>query len=1144
MEINFAKNEEKILKFWKENRIFEKSIQQRKGAENFVFYDGPITVNAKPGIHHVLARIFKDIVPRYKTMQGFRVERKNGWDTHGLPVELEVEKSLGFKTKKDIEEYGLAKFNSACKENVQKYIPFFKDLTEKIGYWVDMDNSYITYNNEYIETLWYILKKVWEKGLLYKDYKIVPYCPRCGTSLSSHEVAQGYKKTKEPAIYVKFKVKNQNAYFLVWTTTPWTLPGNVAIAINPNFTYAKVRAGEDLLILAKEKLNVLGKEYEILEEFKGKEILGLVYEPLFNFSKTEKRAHFVISGSFVSLEDGTGIVHIAPAFGEDDMVVGKKNDLPIILNVDEEGKFKKEVKDWAGMFVKDADPLIIKELDKKGLLFQEELYEHDYPYCWRCKSPLLYYAKESWWIKMTALKDNLIKNNQEINWIPSYLKEGRFGEWLREVKDWAISRERYWGTPFPIWKCKKCKNFAAIGSKKDLISQKFTKNTYYFLRHGESCWQTKYKGILLGYSDKPHCPLTKKGEKQILIASKKLKGKIDLIYTSDLLRTKQTAEIIAEETGKEIIFDKRLRDIYLGEFVNQKREKLFNFFPDKLERFSKKIKDEETWSECKMRVFNFLKDIDRKYQGKNILIISHGDPLWLLEGALNGLSNEELIRDREEAIIEVGELRKVATKFLPYDEKGNLDFHRPYIDEVKFYCQKCGELMEREKEVVDVWFDSGAMPFAQYHWPFEQKNKNLPPKLFPADYISEAIDQTRGWFYTLLAISTLLGFESPYKNVVCLGHVLDEKGEKMSKSKGNIVDPWQLIEKYGADALRWYFFTVNQPNDSKLFSENEVSDGLKRFILTFWNCWVFLETYGRKISKSDYSKSGKKAKNILDKWIISKINNLDAKVVENLDKFDIVSAARSIENFVIEDLSQWYIRRSRRRFQRPEEKDLKEASLLLNYVLSCLCKITAPFIPFLSEEIFKNLGNKKSVHLQNWPRIDKKLIDEKLEKKMKRVREIANLGLKERAKLGIKVRQPLSELAVGILADGLESELIELIKEEVNVKSLRHDANLEDKIALAGKITLELKEEGILREIIRQIQEIRKEMGLKPENKIFVQYFGPDRINELIEKNKTSLLKEARIKNLKFVNSPEKFLGMKKEVKVDQEKLWLGVKKI
>jgi isoleucyl-tRNA synthetase len=1154
MELNFPKIEEEILDFWKKDKTFQKSIEKRKKAQNFVFYDGPITVNAKPGIHHVLARIFKDVIPRYKTMQGFRVERKNGWDTHGLPVELEVEKQLGFKTKKDIEEYGIAKFNRTCKENVQKYIPLFRNLTERVGYWVDMDNPYVTYETDYIETLWFILKKIWDKELLYKDYKVVPYCPRCETPLSSHEVAQGYQTIKEPAIYVKIPVKTKkNTYLLVWTTTPWTLPGNVAVAVNPHLIYVKAKVGKEVFILAKEKLNALGNDYQVLEEFKGKGILGLEYDPLFKFSEVDKPAFRVIPAKFVLAEEGTGIVHMAPAFGEDDMIAGKENDLPIILNVDLEGKFKKEVTPWAGKFVKTADPLITEDLKKRGLLFKEEIHEHDYPFCWRCHLPLLYYAKESWWIETTKIKEKLIKNNQKINWFPEYLKEGRFGEWLREVKDWAISRERYWGTPLPVWKCKKCGSFEVIGSLEGLISKKFSKNEYYILRHGESYWQTKYKKILLGWPEKYECPLTKKGRRDISAVAKKLREKIDLIYSSDLLRTKQTAEIINKEVQKQIIFDERLRDIDNGVLTYRKRGELYKLFPKLLERFSKKIDNIETWAECKTRMLNFLKDIDKKHVGKRILIISHGDPLWLLEGAVKGLPNEKMVKgNKKQDKVKTGNLRKIDAKFLPYDEEGNLNLHRPYIDEVNFYCKKCGELMEREKEVIDVWFDSGAMPFAQSHWPSNRKQQPktksqalTPPELFPAEYISEAIDQTRGWFYTLLVISTLLGFESPYENVVCLGHVLDEKGEKMSKSKGNVVEPGQIIERYGADAVRWYFYTVNQPGDSKLFSESEVSDCVKRFLLTLWNCWVFFETYGKKTKKAKKTMKNLKSKNILDRWVVSRINNLISEVTDKLDDYDIVSAARGIENFVIDDLSQWYIRRSRRRLQRPEKKkEFKEASFVLNYILLNLVKLAAPFIPFLSERIFNSLGNKKSVHLEDWPKFNKNLTDQKLEEKMRRVREIVNLGLKERARLGIKIRQPLSELVVGNLAGGLEPELGDLIREEINVKTFKYDANLEEKIKLDERITPELKEEGMLREIIRQIQETRKETGLKPQDKILLQFSGSKEINGIIDRNRGLVFKETKAKEVKIFNDDQRINGVKKEIRVNGEKLWLGVKKV
>ena len=1185
METSFPKTEEKILKFWKKNRVFEKSIEQRKKAKEFVFYDGPITVNAKPGIHHALARIFKDTIPRFKTMQGFRVERKNGWDTHGLPVELEVEKKFGFKTKKDIEEYGIAKFNKACKDSVQSYIPFFRDLTEKIGYWVDMDNSYITYEPGYIETLWWIIKKVWEKGLLYKDYKVVPYCPRCGTSLSSHEVAQGYKKIREPAIFIKFKAKSnnskwQNTSILSWTTTPWTLPANVALAVNSKMYYISIPDyGEEgnRLVLGFENLkNLLKKglfderykKEKDVNVFKGSEIIDIEYEPIFEFSKPEKPAFRVIGADFVSKEEGTGVVHIAPAFGEDDMIVGKKNNLPIILNVDEEGKFKEEVGPFAGKFVKEANPSIIEDLRRRNILFQKEDYEHDYPFCWRCHSPLLYYAKDSWWIKTTALREKLIKNNQKINWIPAHLKEGRFGEWLREIKDWAVSRERYWGTPLPIWKCQKCGEFKAIGSKEELFSQQYSRNKYLILRHGKTIYQSKGRKTSYDWPSISSFPLIEKGKKKIIKLLKDLKKeKIDIIYSSDALRTRQTAEIVAKEIGLDINFDSRLRDTNLGIYQGKNRKDFFRDFPKNLERFNKRIPKGESWPDVKKRVIDFLKDVDKRHDGKKILIVSHGDPLWLLEGIVRGLENKEMLRENlEKKKIKTGELRKIKVNFLLYDENGESDLHRPYIDEVKFSCKKCGSLMEREKYVLDCWFDSGAMPFAQSHWPFEQKNKEKPPKLFPAEYISEAIDQTRGWFYTLLAVSTSLGFESSYKNVVCLGHVLDQKGEKMSKSKGNIVDPWQVINKYGADALRWYFYTVNQPSDSKLFSEKDVEGSLKKFLLTYWNCWTFFETYGKRLKKKNKIES----KNILDKWIVSRLNNLILEVTRNLDNYNIVVSTRSIESFVIEDLSQWYIRRSRKRFhfssyKKSEKgrKDVEEATVTLYHVLLILTRLSAPFIPFLSEEIYQKIeklmkfskkkNNFRSVHLENWPKLKKEKIDQKLDQKMELTRKIVNLGQKARIKAKIKVRQPLLELQIKDCQ--LTNEFLDLIKEELNIKKIQSVPKLAEgenwviegdeqlKVSLNTEITPELKKEGMLREVIRQIQEARKELGLKQKDKITIQFFASDGMSEIINENKKFILASTFAKRLEFLKDSELISGIKKEVKVDNEELYLGIGK-
>jgi len=1232
MEINFPKLEEKILKFWKENRVFEKSIEQRKRAPDFVFYEGPPTVNAKAGLHHLLARVYKDIICRYKTMQGFRVERKAGWDTHGLPVEIEIEKKLGLKSKKEIEKYGIAKFNKKCKESVWEYKQDWEKLTERIGFWLDMENPYITYENDYIETIWWILKQIYKKGLIYQDYKVVPYCPRCQTSLSSHEVALGYKKVKEPAIYVRFKIKNlkfKNTYLLVWTTTPWTLPGNVALAVNPNINYVEAYLdSNESYILAKDRLDYLKNKFnikniDIKRKIKGQDLVGLEYEQLINFSKPDKLAFRVVAGDFVSTEEGTGIVHIAPAFGEDDMEVARKNDLPILMTVDESGKFRPEVKAWAKMDVKKADPLIIQSLHGSSL-WATELYEHDYPFCWRCDSPLLYYAKESWFINMQKVKKDLIKNNQKINWIPFHLKEGRFGEWLKELKDWAFSRERYWGTPLPIWRCqigknqkskiknqKYCDNMIVIGSKEDLLNQKFTTNKYYILRHGQTIYQTKKKKIMYPPFKKDSILLTKAGEKQAREAVRVLRNKkIDLIYSSDTPRTRQTAEIVAKGlevyshtrreqaassgkinevsprygAGVKIIFEKGLRDVNLGIYSGSKKEDFYKKFPRRVERFyDGKPAKGESWGKCRKRIVDCLYKIDRKHQGKTILIVSHGDPLWLLEGTMKGWTDLELIEKKlNKETIHTGELRKIELKKVPLDREGRVDFHRPYIDRVEFHCPKCKEKMKRVPEVVDCWFDSGAMPFAQGHWPFapvqiskklvagKQNKKLQPPKQFPADYISEAVDQTRGWFYTLLAISTLLGLESPYKNVISLGHVLDKKGEKMSKSKGNVVDPWQIVEKYGADAVRWYFYTVNQPGDEKLFREKEIDQSLKKFILTLWNCYVFYNTYtntGRYQRRTTQkflhpsARCPRESAFLLDKWIISRLNELVQLATEKLDKYDITGTVRPIENFVINDLSQWYVRRSRRRFKLAKtERELKEASETLNYVLITLSKLTAPFIPFLSEKVYNGLnrGIKPSVHLEDWPKAEKKLINRELNKKMEKIREIVTMSLAERARAGIKVRQPIASLKIKNftpldmkLSNGARKskiknnkELLELIKDEINVKKIIFDNTISKEIEIDTVITSELREEGMVREVLRYVQEMRKAARFKPKDRISVRYSGGEEIDKILSKAKDFILEETKAEDFMPGRRPRRVYDLEKEIKINQHNLWLGIKKI
>jgi len=1131
MELNFSQKEQEMLEFWKKNKIFEKSISQRKKAKDFVFYEGPPTANAKPGIHHVLTRVFKDIICRYKTMQGFKVLRKAGWDTHGLPVELAIEKKLGLKSKKDIEKYGIADFNKQCKESVWQYKQDWEKLTGRIGFWLDMKNPYITYENGYIETLWWIIKQVWQKGLLYKDYKVVPYCPRCGTALSSHEVAQGYKRVKENSIYVKFeirstksetnpksKIPNFKTYLLVWTTTPWTLPGNVAVAVNPEFTYAKIKAGEEYLILAKERIGAVGVQGEIIEEIKGGDLVGLKYEWIFGRSDLPSdlsggRTSTVIAGDFVSLGEGTGLVHIAPAFGEDDMRVGKENNLPVLMTVDTEGKMITPDYEWDKMFVKDADPPIIKDLKEREILFKEELYEHDYPFCWRCHSPLLYCAKESWFINMQKVKKDLIANNQKINWVPPHLKEGRFGEWLKDLKDWAFSRERYWGTPLPIWQCQNCGHREVIGSRQDLSKQKFSTNKYYILRHGRNHYQVEYSDWTYTWPEKKPILLNQEGKNQVIKAAKELKKKgIDVIYFSDMNRTRQTAEIANKYLGAEIIMDKRLRDVNLGVYHGVKKKEFFKLFPKTMDNFyGRKPEGGENWGEVRKRMMDFLNDIDKKHKNKTILLIGHGDPLWLLEGVFKGWSDGKLLKIKlEKRDIKTGEWRKLDFKNSPLDVEGRADFHRPHIDEVKFVCPKCESFMARVPEVCDVWFDSGSMPFAS-------------GAMFPADYISEAIDQTRGWFYTLLAVSTLLGKVSPYKNVISLGHVLDEKGEKMSKSKGNVVDPWYIIDKYGIDAARWYFYTVNQPGDSKLFAEKDIDGALKKFILIFWNCFTFYQTYqGKRPVRRRTSN------NVLDRWIISKLNELILEVTEKLDKYDVTGAARTTEDFVINDLSLWYIRRSRKRFE--------EAASTLALVLQTVSKLTAPFIPFLSEEIYKSVDVKhlQSAHLEDWPKANAKLINKKLNQKMTKVREIVTLALAERAKAGIKVRQPLASL---LIPEKLDNALAELIKDEVNVKKIIFSNTL----ILDTKITPELIKEGGRREILRNIKDLRKELDLSPQDIVKNITSTASIVPEYMTIREFQ--KEAGVKAFRVVAENKEAIGFdaKKEINIDGKKHFVWI---
>ena len=860
-DLNFVDREKEVSKFWKENDIFQKSMESRKEGPTYTFYDGPPTANGKPHIGHVLTRVIKDMIPRYRTMKGYMVPRKAGWDTHGLPVELEVEKLLGLDGKEQIEEYGLDPFISKCKESVWKYKGMWEDFSQTVGFWADMDNPYVTYHDDFIESEWWALKQIWDKGLLYKGFKIVPYCPRCGTPLSSHEVAQGYKSVKERSAVVRFKVVGEDAYFLAWTTTPWTLPSNVALCVNPDETYCKVKAADGYTYymaqaLLDKVLGPLAKDgeaaYELLETYLGKDLEYKEYEPLYQCAadvaqKQHKKGHYVTCDSYVTMTDGTGIVHIAPAFGEDDAQVGRKYDLPFVQFVDGKGNMTPETP-YAGLFVKKADPEVLKDLDKEGKLFDAPKFEHDYPFCWRCDTPLIYYARESWFIKMTAVRDDLVRNNKTVNWIPESIGEGRFGNWLENIQDWGISRNRYWGTPLNVWECEDCGHQESIGSR------------------------------------------------------------------------------------------------------------------DELEKLS-------------------------------------GNP-------------------------------KAQT----------VELHRPYIDEITCTCPECGGTMKRVPEVIDCWFDSGAMPFAQHHYPFE--NKELFESQFPAQFISEAVDQTRGWFYSLMAESTLLFNKAPYENVIVLGHVQDENGQKMSKSKGNAVDPFEALETYGADAIRWYFYTNSAPWLPNRFHGKAVQEGQRKFLGTLWNTYAFFVLYANidQFDATKYKLEYDKLP-VMDKWLLSKLNTAIKKVDENLDKYRIPEAAKVLDNFV-DEMSNWYVRRSRERFwAKGMEQDKINAYMTLYTALVTISKCAAPMVPFMTEEIYQNLvcsidkSAPESIHLCDFPVADETMIDTKLEDAMEEVLEIVVMGRAARNTANIKNRQPIGTMFVK--ADKtLDTFYQEIIEDELNVKKV------------------------------------------------------------------------------------------------------------
>lgn len=1130
---DLALREEAILKFWQENKIFEKTLEKKASKGEFIFFEGPPTANAKPALHHLEARAFKDVIPRYKTMQGFRVPRRGGWDTHGLPVELQIEKKLGLNSKKAIEEYGIEKFNKECKDSVFEYIKDWEDFTDRIGYWVDKKNAYFTFNNSYIESLWNVLAEVDKKKLLYKDYRVVPWCARCGTPLASHELAQGYQDVKDLSIFVKFKIKSgqdilkssgrfaqpdaQNnlsalsgAYLLAWTTTPWTLPGNVALAVGENIDYGFYKKDGEILVVAESLAEKVLKEgFEKINSMKGSDLVGLSYEPLYPFIKQTEKSHKVYTADFVTTEDGTGIVHIAPMYGADDFALGTKAGLPKEHVVGVDGKFLPNTGFFSGRFAMEKDESgkptlavdVIKDLQARGLFFDKKNYEHTYPHCWRCKTPLIYYARDSWFIEVENLRGELIKENEKINWEPSHIKEGRFGEWLKGAKDWAISRERYWGTPLPIWMSEDGDKIVVDSIETLRKYSKKSGNKYFVMRHGEGTHNTS-KIASTGLDST--AVLTDEGRKKAKATAEELKSKnIKRIYCSPLLRTKQTAEIVAEVIGipkEQIVFDKRIKEIDAGDFDG----KPFSFtqFFRGIELYDTPIEGGESPQDVKRRVGDFMTEINSKHQNENILILSHGIFFETVDAVSECMDKEKSLEKLKETlgVHTPGTYREFDFSPLPHNKDFELDLHRPFIDDV--VLEKDGKEYRRVKEVMDVWFDSGSMPFAQVHYPFEGQKGGLFKKdtlPYPADFISEAVDQTRGWFYTLHVVGVLMGRGRAYKNCICLGHILDAEGKKMSKSIGNIVNPWEMMDKYGVDTLRLWMYSVNQPGDSKNFDEKTVAELRNKVFNLFYNVLTFYELYRDK----DLENREVKSENVLDVWITSRFHELVSGVTENLDNYKLFEPVRAIRDF-IDDLSTWYLRRSRDRLKDGDA----DAKATLYFVLKNMAKLFAPFAPFAAEDIWQKLKTEtdaESVHLAVWPKAEK--IETQVLNSMKIAREMVTLGLEARQKANIKVRQPLAKITIN---QKLDEEYLDLLKDELNVKEIVSG----DKLELDINITDELKREGDFREFLRSVQDLRKNANLLPTD--LVKIVIPENKSEVIKDFEDELKKVAGIKEIKF----------------------------
>ncbi|MDR3548093.1 MAG: class I tRNA ligase family protein [Candidatus Pacebacteria bacterium] len=1089
-----AKREEAILAFWNEHKIFEKSLEKEAPKGNYIFYEGPPTANGRPGVHHMESRSFKDAIPRYKTMRGYRVPRRAGWDTHGLPVELEVEKQLGFKGKKDIEEYGIAAFNKMCRESVFKYIAEWERFTHRVGYWVDQSKAYFTFDVPYMESLLSIFKKISDDGHLYKDYRVVPWCSRCGTALSTHELAQGYEDVRDLSLTVKFELVDEpGTYLLAWTTTPWTLPGNVGLAIGEKVAYGEYEKDGEKVILANSRAKeVLTDDWKYLGPKHVANLIGLKYKPLYPYaqelaSEAEKQkfgnAFQVYLADFVTDEDGTGIVHTAVMYGQEDFELGQKVGLPKVHLVSPDGRFISGTGFLEGRFVKDEYVAvdILKDLQERGLFFAKENHLHSYPFCWRCKTPLIYYARDSWYIRMSQMRPTLVSENQKIHWEPEHIRDGRMGEWLKGDKDWAISRERYWGTPLPIWQSDDGSERLVVGSIAELKERtKKSGNKYFVMRHGEA--EHNVKGITSSSVDDDF-GLTETGRKQAEAQAEKLKGaSITHIYASPFRRARETAEIIADALGlsrDSIVYDDTLREVDFGDLNGKPFEEFIAYETAHMPTYADKLPNGESYLDAKKRFGSFLYDLEKIHSDSVILMVSHGVALETLKAVVEGADDSLSKKIIDELSPKPGEMMDLDFVPLPHNDNYELDLHRPYIDDVVLVGDSGAEL-RRVKEVMDVWFDSGSMPFAQDHYPFENKQW-IDTEGYPADFISEAIDQTRGWFYTLLAVGVLMGKGTPYLNVICLGHLLDEKGQKMSKSKGNVVEPMAAMDKYGADTLRFWMYSVNQPGDSKNFDEKTVNEVANKVFNPFINSLTFYESYGNAGAGSEA-----KSVHVMDRWIRARFARAVSVVTEAVDRYDLFSATREIREF-IGDLSQWYVRRSRDRMRSGD--DAAQALATLRTVLRDTAKLLAPFAPFSAEYVYLKVRTEdepESVHLSSWPEVHEdsfwqKLVggshkDEELLENMTRVRSLASEALMMRQKAGVKVRQPLGKLSI---PGELPEEFAELLKEEVNVKEVMVEAA---EMSLDTNLTPELVREGDVREFMRALADARKEKNLSPRD--------------------------------------------------------------